>query len=100
MAKIWFARDGSDPTTGESRYDRPLQQCVEQLGLAQESQRLCGLDQRPVIGDQGPLPQDSQHVVCQVDDQEASEHGWAAGYYRLGISPKEVAKRLGPPEAG
>ena len=81
----------------EPRYTLPLKQCVDQLGLA-HGQLLCGLDQRPVIDEESPLPLDYQHVICRVDDQEASEQGWEAGYYRLDLRPKEVAKRLGPPE--
>ena len=97
MAKVWFARDGENPTGAEPRYDRPLQECARQLGRAQ---RLCGLDQRPVIGEESPLSQYYQYVICWVDHQEAFAQGWKAGYYLLEISPKEVAKRLGPPGVG
>ncbi len=96
MAKIWFVRRGSEPTRVEPRYTLPLKQCVGQLGLAQR-QWLCGLGQRPVIDEESPLPQDYQHVICRVDHQEASEHGWEAGYYRLDLRPKEVARRLDHP---
>ena len=97
MAKIWFVRGGSEPTRIEPRYTLPLKRCINRLGLAQ-SQRLCGLDQRPVVGEESPLPQDYQHVICRVDPQEASEQGWEAGYYLLDMRPKKVRKRLAPPE--
>ena len=102
MAKVWFVREGSDPTQGGPKYTLPLKQCVGQPGLAQ-IQWLHGLGRTPRFGDQTPRPlgmAEYRHVVCQVDHQEASEQGWEAGYYRLVISPKEVAKRLGQPEVG
>jgi hypothetical protein len=117
MAKVWFMREGSDPTTGAPAYDElPLERCIEQLGLAKsgwlhgldqtphfqaplaKSGWLHGLDQTPHF--QAPRPvavPEYRHAVCQVDEPEASEYGWRAGYYLLEISPKEVANRLGPP---
>ncbi len=99
MTKIWFAHDGVDPTTTEPKYVRPLQECVGRLGLA-PGQRLCGLDQAPVINEKSPRPQDYQHVICRVDHQEASEQDWEAAFYRLRMRPKEVAKLLERPEVG
>ena len=96
MTKIWFAHDGVDPTTDEPKYERPFKQCVNQVDLV-ETQWFCRLDQRPVINEESPLPQDYQHVICRVDQQEASELGWEPGFYRLGVTPKEVANRLGLP---
>ncbi len=100
MAKVWFVREGADPTTGTPAYDISLQQCIDKLGLT-KNDWLHGLDRTPRF--QAPrsvaVPE-YRHVVCQGDDQEASEWGWRAGYYLLEISPKEVAKRLGPPEVG
>ena len=100
MVKVWFVQEGSDPTQGEPQYDLPLEQCIEQLGLAKNLPR-SGLDRPPRFdGAHTDLPRDPRHVFCQVDEPEASEHGWEAAFYRLEISPKEVAKRLGPPEVG
>ena len=28
MTKVWFVREGSDPTQGEPQYDLPLEQCI------------------------------------------------------------------------
>ena len=102
MTKVWFVREGPEPTRGEPKYTLPLEQCIDQLGLA-KSHWLHGLDQGPRFGDQTPRPlgmAQYRHVVCQVDEAEASEYGWMAGYYLLEISPKEVRERLGPPEVG
>lgn len=98
MAKVWFMREGSDPTTGAPAYDDlPLEQCIDQLGL-EKKDWLHGLDQTPHF--QAPRKQrvaEYRHVVCRVDDAEASEWLWRKGYYLLEIGPKEVARRLGPP---
>ncbi len=100
MTKVWFVREGPEPTRGEPKYTLPLEQCIDQLGLA-KSHWLHGLDQGPRFGDQTPRPlgmAQYRHVVCQVDEAEASEYGWMAGYYLLEISPKEVRERLVPPD--
>ena len=46
MVKVWFVREGSDPTQGEPQYDLPLEQCSEQLGL-EKKHWLHGLDRTP-----------------------------------------------------
>ena len=100
MVKVWFVREGSDPTQGEPQYDLPLEQCSDQLGL-EKKHWLHGLDRTPRF--QAPrsvAEPEYRHVVCQVDEPEASEWRWRTGYYLLDISPKEVARRLGPPVVG
>ena len=98
MTKVWFMREGSDPTTGSAAYaGLYLEQCIDRLGL-DKRQWLHGLERAPRFGKQRP-PTTAEyiHAVCQVDEPEASDEGWMAGYYLLEISPKEVAQRLGPP---
>ncbi len=100
MAKVWFVREGPESTRGEPQYDLPLEQCIDQLGLTKHDW-LHSLDRTPHF--QAPrrvAAPKHRHAVCQVDDPEASELAWQAGYYLFEISPKEVAKRLGPPEVG
>ncbi len=106
MAKVWFVREGSYPTNGAPAYGAPaynisLQQCIDQLGLT-KNDWLHGLNLKLRFGSRTTEPAavpDPRHVVCQVDDPEASEHGWGTGYYVLGISPNEVVERLERPEA-
>ncbi len=73
---------------------------IDKLGLT-KNDGLHGLDRTPRF--QAPrsvaVPE-YRHVVCQVDGPEASEWDWMVGYYLLEISPKEVAKRLGPTGVG
>ncbi len=100
MAKVWFVREGPDPTSGEPEYTLPLKQCIDQLGL-DRNQWFSSLDRPPRFDDPGPTwPREYRHVFCEVDEREAAEHGWDAGFYRRKISPKEVAKRLGPTGVG
>ena len=102
MAKVWFVREGPESTRGEPQYDLPLEQCIDQLGL-EKQHWLHGLNRTPRFGDQIARPlgmADYRHAVCQIDGPEASEWRWMAGYYLLELGPKEVAKRLGPPEVG
>ncbi len=98
MAKVWFVREGPDPTTGAPAYDDlPLQRCIAQLGLEKKGW-LHGLDQTPHFHPPRVALPEYRHVVCQVDEPEASDEVWRAGFYLLEISPRQVAKRLGPPE--
>jgi hypothetical protein len=100
MAKIWFVREANDPTTGTPAYDISLEQCIDQLGLT-KNDWLQGLDQKTHLHARrivaGP---EYRHVVCEIDEQEASEEVWRAGFYLLEIGPRQVAERLGPPKAG
>jgi len=100
MVKVWFVREGSDPTQGEPQYDLPLEQCIEQVGLT-KNDWLHGLDQKTHFHARRIVAEpEYRHVVCEIDEPEASEEVWRAGFYLLEISPRQVAKRLGPPEAG
>lgn len=101
MTKVWFVKEGPDPTRGGPAYKLPLDSCVDQLGLV-KSHWLSGLDKRPRFGDQTSRVAgvaDYRHVVCEIDESEAAEHGWKAGFYRLEIGPQEARNRLGPSDA-
>ena len=98
MAKVWFVKEGPDPTRGGPAYKLALDSCVGQLDLV-KSQWLSGPDKRPRFGDQTSRVAgvaDYRHVICEVGESEAAEHGWKAGFYRLEIGPQEVRKWLGP----
>ncbi len=100
MVKVWFVREGPEATSGEPEYTLPLKQCIDQLGL-DRNQWFSSLDQPPRFDDPGfAWPREYRNVFCEVDEREAAGHGWEPGFYRREISPKEVAKRLGPPGVG
>ena len=50
MTKVWFLRDGPEPTRGEPKYTLPLDRCTDQLGLTKKDW-LHTLDQTPHFGD-------------------------------------------------
>ena len=99
MVKVWFAREGPEPTRGGPAYELPVESCIETLGLI-ERQWLSGLDQTPRFGNQTPRLggiADYRHVVCEIEQTGSGASGWKAGYYRVDLSPAEAVERLGPP---
>ena len=100
MVKIWFVRDGSDPTTVGPAYQLPLDDCVKVLGLSPD-QFFSPLERPPRFGDQirgaGRIA-GFRHVVCEIQVTTAATSKWKAGYYRTQLSPEEAIERLGPPE--
>ena len=97
--KIWFVREGPEPTRGGPAYELPLKSCIETFGLSQH-QWISGPDQTPRFGDQTSRLSgisEYRHVVCEIDEAEATASGWKAGFYRADLTPAEAVKRLGPP---
>ena len=97
MAKIWFARDGKDPTRGGPIAELPLATITNKLALT-HSDYLCDLSTTPRFGD--PSAETSmifgyKHVVVQIDKAEAVTHGWKSGFYRASCSPQEAFEILG-----
>lgn len=100
MIKVWFLRDGPEPTDGSPRYELLLNSCINSLGLerqqwfADKVQKVrfnveVSADLARIAG--------YKHVVCQIDASEAETTGWKEGFYRINLEPGEVAGRLGPP---
>jgi hypothetical protein len=99
--EIYFVRDGSQQQFGAASYTKPLAACVEDLGLRSDHWT-SALDNPPRFGDQSvdASPVDEyKHVVCKIDDAEATASGWKAGYYRVDMAPEEVIARWGTPKA-
>lgn len=98
MTKVWFVREGTEPTQGGPAYNLPFDSCVDQLSLA-KSQWLSGLDKTPrfkIQSQQMPVIAGYRHVVCEVAESEAAEHDWKPGFYRVDADPQDVQDRLGP----
>ena len=92
MAKVWFCRDGDDPTDGGPRAVLPLDDCAKTLGLT-GADYICDLAEIPNFGKPGdPLAtmRGYQRVVVEVSDAEAAPPTWRAGYYRARITPAEA----------
>jgi len=96
--KVWFVREGPDPTSGSTAYELPLKSCVEVLGL-ERRHWIFGADDTPRFGDQSTHLAgiaDYRHIVCEINEEEAKAAGWEAGFYRADLSPAEAVDRLGP----
>jgi hypothetical protein len=101
--KVWFVYESAEParrgakyvlpTQRDIKYTLPLEACMRKIGLS-EHQWIAAM--RP--SDQSRQPEGlavPRHVLCEIDETEAQASGWKAGYYRVDLSPDEVAKRLG-----
>ncbi len=96
MAKVWFFRDSDNPTTGGPEATLPLAECVAKLNL-KERDFVCDLSSRPRFGKSGDrmaVIRGYQHVVVQVDEDEAKRLGWKPGFYRSQLSPQQASKVL------
>jgi len=99
MVKVWFVREGPEPTRGGPAYELPLATCVEVLGLTVDH-FLSGLERTPRFGDQTARLAgiaDYRHVVCEIEDADVAARGWKTGYYRIELSPAQAIERLGRP---
>ncbi len=99
MVKIWFVREGPEPTRGGPAYQLPIDICIDKLELTAH-QFMSGPDKSPRFGDQSVrLTAFSAFrlVICEIEDVEAEASGWKAGFYRIDFSPGQVAEKLGPP---
>jgi hypothetical protein len=95
MAKLWMAKEGAVPVSGGPWRTVPLPECVEKLGLKQ-SDFFSDLTTVPKFGDTSRPPamfRDPVAVIVKIEDAEATQYQWKAGFYVLGISPKEAEKR-------
>ena len=99
MVKVWFLREGSDPTSGGPVSTLSVDECVQKLELV-HGQFLCDLSTTPRFGaPDDPLAKISgyKHVVAEVGEDEAKVHGWRSGFYRSSLSPQKASERLGLP---
>ncbi len=97
--KVWFVRDGPDPTWDAPAYELPLKSCIEILGLTRRHWK-SDLDPMPTFGDQTSrlsLFTEPRHVVCEIDEAQASVSGLKAGFYMTDLTPDEAIERLGQP---
>lgn len=99
MVKVWFVREGPEPTRGGPAYELPLETCIKTLDLS-AGDFLSAPERTPRFGNQsswlGGIA-DYRHVVCEIEDAEAHASEWKPGYYRAGLSPAQAIERLGHP---
>ncbi len=97
MTKVWYCRDGDRPGVGDPAATPDFENCLRMLELRQEH-FVCGLSTPPRIGEAHDPMADYrgyQHVIVEVAEQEARQHGWKPGFYRSPVLPQDAGKRLG-----
>jgi hypothetical protein len=99
MAKIWFVRDGSDPTTGDHWAEMPIDEAARLFAL-KPSHFLSPLSSTPRFGN---ATRDFwlagyRHLVVEIDDSEPARGKWKSGFYRSPVAPAEAFARLIRPE--
>lgn len=97
MAKIWQAEEGQ-PLGGTPMAEKPLDWCVEELGLRRVS-RLANPSDTVVIGGNrhGLFGGPRRFVVVGLDEEETQAHpkeGWRSGYYLVLISVDGLKNKL------
>lgn len=105
--KVWFVYESAEPMRRgakyvlpkqrDIKYTLPLETCMRKMGLT-EHQWISAMEEGPRRGDLSLRPgglAPPRHVICEIDESEAQASGWKTGYYRVDLSPGEVAKRLG-----
>ena len=103
MAKIWQAEEGQ-PVAGMPVAEKPLDWCVEELGLRRLS-RLASPSETVVIGAErhGLFGGPRRFVVVGLDDDETRAHsneGWQSGYYLVLISVDGLKNKLSTSRSG
>jgi hypothetical protein len=101
--KIWFVYESAEPTRRGAKFALPMQRAIKYSLPLETCMRKIGLSEHQWIVESRPSDQSRQpgelapprHVLCEIDDTEAQASGWKVGYYRVDLSPAEVAKRLG-----
>ena len=97
MAKIWFCRDGSAPSIGDTVAALPFTDCAQKLAITPSSfrsdtlqpPRLANLDS----GRAGFLGY--HHVVVELGAEESAALGWKPGFYLSPLLPEEASEQLG-----
>jgi hypothetical protein len=91
-----MAKAGSDPASGAPWLEMPLAECRQRLGL--EVSNFCkDLADVPKFGDTSKAAgifADPVAVVVKIEEEEAAQHRWLAGFYLLHLLPDEAKKRV------
>ena len=98
MAKIWFVKEGEEPTLGGYETEKTLRWCTENLGLVALNWE-APLNRPPHFGESTPLDDCNlpMYVIVEVGNQDradATDRDWQAGYYLSGVSVEEAREAL------
>lgn len=98
MAKIWFVKEGDQPTLGGPVAEKSLQWCIENLGLQRSHWKRPpdhGIKIKSDRPDLDAFREPSIVVVEAQDNDVLNSPGWKAGYYVvISLSVQEAKKRL------
>lgn len=95
MAKVWFCREGPDPTVGGPRAELTISESQQALDLSKAMYQ-SGLDNPPKFNVDSKMGQFTgpKFVVIEIEEEEALEHGWKPGFYITPHSPAEANRAL------
>ncbi len=99
MAKIWFVKEGEEPTLGGFETENTLRWCADNLELVPQDweaplNRPLHFGESTPLDDWNPL----MYVIVEVGNQDranATDKDWKAGYYLSCVSVKEAREALG-----
>ncbi len=96
MAKIWFVKDGEEPTLGGFETEKTLRWCADNLELVPQDWE-APLNRPPHFGESTPLDDCNplMYVIVEVGNQDradATDKDWKAGYY-LSCELVEAARK-------
>jgi hypothetical protein len=95
MAKVWMVREGSGPPPGDTWKVMLLTDCCQKLGLTPSN--FCSeLTSPPKFGDPTEVAveiRDPRYVIVELDEAEAAQSSWRAGFYKLELSPKDAERQ-------
>ncbi len=99
MAKIWFVKEGEEPTLGGFETEKTLRWCADNLGLVPQDWE-APLSGPPHFGESTPLDDCnlSMYVIVEVGNQDradATDRDWKAGYYLSCVSVEAAREALG-----
>lgn len=94
MTNVWMVREGAGPPQGNPWKEMSVADCCKRLGLI-PSNFWCGLTDPPKFGEPSELAKfrDSRFVFVELDDAEAAQSSWKAGFYKLELSPEEAERQ-------
>ena len=98
MAKIWFVKEGEEPTFAWLETEKTVRWCADNLHLGPQDWE-APLTRPPHFGESTPLDDCNRprYVIVEVGDQdraEAVDEGWKAGFYLSQLSVEAARKAL------
>jgi hypothetical protein len=100
MAKIWFAKDGAEPTHGGPLAELPLLDALKKFDVKSSEVRVCRIEDGrygPRFGDvQNPISAFSAytHVILEISSDEGKQLGLRERFFEVPILPEAAAKQL------